>query len=364
MQVVDQPEELAVHAELAEWTSPGGNTQGLVQRLSELSGCELRIVELDDPGAEEADGIELIAGTERVGLLLVAPGPQAVENAAELLGIGAPVLAIELVKARAGLEHAWALQGSLLEALVDAGPSLPQELALRAERLGVDLGQPWRVAVVEAICVDQLPEGLAEAAARPSSPGEHSLSYTRDQQLMIAVPGDGQQVMRAKLRHLARVAKGRLVTLRTGISSPSQDFARALRQAQAALDLARRTAEPVEVFHDDMGALRFLLDAPRTHEMAALVNEEIGPLAERDFSRNGQLLATLKVFLEECGNRSRTAEVCHVHISTVKYRLGLIESVLGSDLGSAHVRFRLMLALEVRKVLRALGADPLPACGQ
>jgi DNA-binding PucR family transcriptional regulator len=144
------------------------------------------------------------------------------------------------------------------------------------------------------------------------------------------------------------------------VSSPSLDFGRALLQAEAALDLARRTTERVEVFHDEMGALRFLLDAPRTNEMAALVTEEIGPLAERDASRNGQLLQTLKVFLEECGNRSRTAEVCHVHISTVKYRLGMIETILGRELGSAQVRFRLMLALEVREVLRSLGADPLP----
>jgi len=363
MQLVDQPEELAVHADLAEWTSPSGNAHGLAQRLAELSGCELRIVGIDDPQADEADGIELVAGTEKVGLLLVTPGPQTTENAEELLAIGAPVLAVELVKARAGLEHAWALQGTLLEALIDAGPARPQELVLRAERLGVDLERPWRVAVLEAICVEQLPEGLAEAATRSSSPGERSLSCTRGQQLVIAVPEDGQQMVRAKLRHLTRLAKGRLVGLRAGISSPSQDFGRGLRQAEAALGLARRTVDPVEVFHDDMGALRFLLDAPRTHEMAALVSEEIGPLAERDSNRNGQLLATLKVFLEECGNRSRTAEVCHVHISTVKYRLGLIESILDRDLGSAHVRFRLMLALEVRKILRALGADPLPACG-
>jgi DNA-binding PucR family transcriptional regulator len=178
---------------------------------------------------------------------------------------------------------------------------------------------------------------------------------------VIAFAEDGGEGLRTKLRHLARLAKGRRASLRTGISSPSHDFARALRQAQAALALARRTAEPVTVFHDEMGALRFLLDAPHTNEMAGLVTDEIGALAERDSTRNGQLLATLKVFLEVCGNRTRTAEACHVHISTVKYRLGLIESILGRDLDSADVRFRLMLALEVRKILSTLGVDPLPA---
>ncbi len=357
MHVVEQPDERMVRAQLAEMTLASGNVAGLVERLSDLSGCRLRIA--DEPEPSQAVLIELIAGTERVGFLGVMPGQATPPGLEELLRIGAPVVAVEIAKARAAMEHAWTLQGSLLDALIDAGSKVPDDLVRRAERFAVDLTRPWRVAVLEATEGRHLPESLAEAAARPSSPCEHSLVGTRGQQLLIGIADDEEcNGIRVKLRHLTRVARGLGTEVRVGVSSPGVDFDRALRQAQSALELAHCSEDAIEMFHDEMGALRFLLDAPRTQEMAALVTEEIGALAERDSSRNSDLLPTLKIFLEECGNRSRTAVVCHVHISTVKYRLGLIESILGRDLDSAHVRFRLMLAFEVREVLRTLRADP------
>ena len=161
-------------------------------------------------------------------------------------------------------------------------------------RFAVDLTVPWRLAVLEVTGGKRLPEGLADAAARPSSPRERSLVGARGQQLLVGIPADeGSESTRIKLRHLARVARGLGTEVRVGVSSPGLDFGRALRQAQSALELAHCAEDAVEMFHDDMGALRFLLDAPRTHEMAALVTEEIGALAERDLSRNSELLSTL-----------------------------------------------------------------------
>ena len=340
MHVAQRPDELMVRAQLAEMTLASGNVAGLMQRLEGLSGCRLLVSDGPEAG-RHADQVELVAGTECVGFLGVMPGESAPPGVAELLRIGAPILAVEIAKARAAIEHGWALQGSLLDALIEAGPDLPDDLVRRAERFAVHLDGPWRLAVLEPAQGEHLPEGLVEAAARPSSPRERPLVGTRGRQLLVGVPADhGSDGIRIKLRHLTRVAQGLGKEIRVGVSSPGKDFERALRQAHSALELAHCAEDNVAMFHDDMGALRFLLDAPRTQEMSALVTEEIGALAERDASRNSDLLPTLKVFLEECGNRSRTALLCHVHISTVKYRLGLIETILGRDLDSAHVRFR------------------------
>jgi sugar diacid utilization regulator len=358
MDVVHRPGERTVQDDLARLTLPSGNVGGVVKRLAELAGCDLSIVDVRAVGEV---GVDLVAGPEPVGFLRATPLQDFGPEIEELLRIGAPVLALELIKARAAMEHAWTLEGSLLEALIDAGAARPDDLELRAERFGVDLSVPWRLAVIESIDEEPLPSDVVAAAARTSIAGERSLSCLHRRRLVVAVLEDPEAgIIQNKLRHLTRLARGRRTDLRAGVSSPGLDFGRAMQQAEAALDLARRTTDRVDVFHDEMGALRFLLDAPRTIEMAALVTEELGALAERDASRNGQLVETLKAFLEECGNRSRTAEVCQVHISTVKYRLGTIETILGCELGSAQVRFRLMLALEVRKVLRSLGADPLP----
>jgi DNA-binding PucR family transcriptional regulator len=155
-----------------------------------------------------------------------------------------------------------------------------------------------------------------------------------------------------------RVARGLGVAVRAGVSSAVADFACGVRQAEAALRLATCGPQTSTMYHEDLGSLRFLLDAPNQHELVSLVETRVGPLVEHDRERQTDLLHTLRVFLDEGGNRRRTAERCYVHQSTIKYRLRRIRELLDCDLGDADVRFDLMLALKVLELLRAADADP------
>lgn len=136
------------------------------------------------------------------------------------------------------------------------------------------------------------------------------------------------------------------------------DFACGVRQAEAALRLATCSPQERTVYHEDLGSLRFLVNATNEVELASLVTTQVGRLADYDRERHSDLLETLRVFLDEGGNRRRAAERCHVHMSTLKYRLRQIRELLDCDLTDANVRFDLMPALKVLELLRAVGADP------
>jgi DNA-binding PucR family transcriptional regulator len=115
------------------------------------------------------------------------------------------------------------------------------------------------------------------------------------------------------------------------------------------------------VSHDSLGPLRFLLDAPDTGEMTAMVRTLLGPIAAYDAHRGGgEVLETLRAYLE-LGNRPAVAQRCHIHVSTVKYRMDKAAELLGRPLTEPQTRFEIRLAFAVLDVLRTLGIDPLDA---
>ena len=75
---------------------------------------------------------------------------------------------------------------------------------------------------------------------------------------------------------------------------------------------------------------------------------QLGPLLE-----HCELTHTLRVFLET-GGPSAAASALFVHISTLKYRLRKIESILGVDLSDPEECFNLRLAFKILAVQERL----------
>jgi DNA-binding PucR family transcriptional regulator len=160
---------------------------------------------------------------------------------------------------------------------------------------------------------------------------------------------------------LQRSARLAGVPFNGGVSSPRLDLRIALREAEGALAMVLSSREgggEALAGYEDLGPLRFLLDAPDTSEMRAMVQDVLGPLAEHDARRQSELLHTLRVYLECGGHHATTAERCHIHVSTLKYRLSRIAAILDRPLSDPATRFELRLALEVLGVLEAVGAVP------
>jgi len=71
----------------------------------------------------------------------------------------------------------------------------------------------------------------------------------------------------------------------------------------------------------------------------------LGPLRDYDARHNAELLPTLKAFLACDGSWSACASRLYVHVNTVRYRIGRIEALTGSDLSALADRVDFFLAL-------------------
>jgi len=350
-----------VEVELAELVAGGAGRDMLVALLEDVLGCRLWVADIgDDADApEERFDQDIMPGTEVLGRLQSdVPVADATDELAECLRYGARVIGIELVRERTARETRWSLEADLLTELIEAEDEIPERLAQRAQHAGFDLARRWHLLLLETLDGPP-PAELLPPARRPAIAGERAMSCLVGGRLAVAVCDHPAEVRDAKLRDLHRVARGLGRTLHVGVSSPVTSFARGARQAEAALRLARCGAEAGTVYHDDLGSLRFLLNDSNEAELMSLVESQIGPLAAHDRERQSYLLQTLQVFLDEGGNRRRAAERCHVHESTIKYRMRRIRELLGCDLTNANVRFDLMLALKVLALLRAGDTDPM-----
>jgi sugar diacid utilization regulator len=343
-----------VECDLRERVALGATRCELLRGLEEALTCRLSVLGPDGGTDDELISCLIAPGTEILGTLqsdipVSAESPELTE----CLRYGARVIGIELVREQAARETRWSLEADLLTELIEAGGTFPERLLQRARHAGFDLALPWHILLVASgdrpVSMD-----LVAAARRPASSAERSMSCVLSDQLAIAVCGEPSNARDDKLRYMHRVARGVGVPVRIGVSSGATDFARGFRQARAAMRLATCSAEPGTVFYGDLGSLRFLVNGPNEDELVSMVNTHIGPLASHDRMHHGELLHTLRVYLSEGGNRRRTAERCHVHQSTIRYRLRRIRELLDCDLADADVRFDLMLSLKVFELLQTV----------
>jgi sugar diacid utilization regulator len=339
---------MRVERELTELVAAGASGAGLVAALVDALGCQVWIDDADAP--QEGLSAPIMPGAELLGVLRTDIDDPDGERAA-CLAYAACVIGIELIRERAERETRWSLEADLLAELVEAAGTIPEPLRQRAEHAGFDLERPWHVLLLE-VRGGRPPDEVLAAARRPAISGERAMTCLLDDRLAVAICDEPRQARDAKVTDLHRIARGVGAALRIGVSAPVTDFAAGLRQAESAL---RVQGASKTTYHDDMGSLRFLVEAPNRGELLGLVDEQLGPLARHDREHQAYLLETLEVYLDEGGNRRRTAERCHVHASTIKYRMRRIRELLGRDLSDADVRFDLMLALKILAVLKAGG---------
>ena len=74
----------------------------------------------------------------------------------------------------------------------------------------------------------------------------------------------------------------------------------------------------------------------------------LGPLITYDRDHRSELVETLERFLDHSGSWQRCAAAMHVHVNTLRYRIGRVEELTGRDLSNLEHRVDLFLALKLR----------------
>lgn len=130
-----------------------------------------------------------------------------------------------------------------------------------------------------------------------------------------------------------------------GISDPGPRE-EALESARYAVAVAARRPGRVAVVRAGEVDVHELLLAGAPDGLRAAVRRQVlGPLLAYDAEQHTDLVHTVRVFLECSGSPTRAAKALHVHVNTLRYRIGRAGELLGADLTEFTDQLDVYLAL-------------------
>lgn len=120
-----------------------------------------------------------------------------------------------------------------------------------------------------------------------------------------------------------------------------------LHEARHARKLAELSgARATVVAGDDVASHLLLLAAVPEELRRSFRSRVLGPVLDYDATHQSELVGTLRAFLRNSGSWTRTAAELHVHVNTLRYRIGRIAELTGRDLTTFPDRVDLYLALD------------------
>jgi DNA-binding PucR family transcriptional regulator len=154
------------------------------------------------------------------------------------------------------------------------------------------------------------------------------------------VPDPSAPGRRAELRAALRDASGAL-----GPTVPVEGVPESAERARLALD-ALAPERPGRMVVADEHLLELILHSGGSLA-ADLARRRLAPLDDLPDATRERLVATLAAWLDAQGEARPAAEALHVHVQTVRYRLGQLRELLGNTLDDPRGRLELALALRV-----------------
>jgi hypothetical protein len=130
-----------------------------------------------------------------------------------------------------------------------------------------------------------------------------------------------------------------------GVSDPApREEARAVA-AYALAVAARRAGRVAVVPAGEVDVHQLLVAGAPDGLRAAMRRRVLGPLLAYDAEQHTDLVHTVRVFLECSGSPTRAAKALHVHVNTLRYRIGRAGELLGADLTEFTDQLDVYLAL-------------------
>jgi DNA-binding PucR family transcriptional regulator len=234
--------------------------------------------------------------------------------------------------------------------LIAAGSAHRPEAAVRLRQAGLDPDAPLVVAVAGFRAPDRVQTArsvLVDAAthAGPPAVGVHDGLAVA---LLPAGPPDAptDAVLGTALRRLAPGLGLDRLTVGVSRPAPIEALSGALQEARHARELASRRPGPVHVVTGaEVTSHVALLAAVPDEVRRAFAVRVLEPVLDYDARTGAGLRETLEAFLECSGSWSRAAQRLHLHVNTVRYRIGRVEELTGRNLAELADRVDVYLAL-------------------
>jgi purine catabolism regulator len=284
----------------------------------------------------------------------------------------ATAIALELAKSQAVARTERRLVGDFLDALLE-GELSSDETARRLRFLG--LGAAQSIAALVGRPEPTGANGSAERDQPGGGPPEDRVEglhrlvedrLSRRPAPYVSSIHDGAVVAlfeaadpadaRAAVEAVAETASARGVAARFGLGMPEADPRaprRAYQEARFALDAAHAHGDSRVACIDDLGSHRLLLALQHEAALDAFSRGLLAPLRAYDRRQHGELVASLRTFLEHNGNWESAARALGVHRHTLRYRIRRVVELTGRDLDAAADRVEFWLALQAEQILAA-----------
>ncbi|GAA1866145.1 PucR family transcriptional regulator ligand-binding domain-containing protein [Pseudonocardia ailaonensis] len=272
--------------------------------------------------------------------------PEWDQETTEAVGELVAVAALDRARRGEGLRFARDIADDAISLVADGAGERP-ELPVRLRQAGLDPAEHLAVAVAAFSGpgrVETARSVLVDAAAHLGPP----VVGTYEGMAVALVPGD-TAVLDAALARLEPGLAGDRLTI--GISRPAAIAALtgALQEAVHARTLAAQRPGALHVVTaTEVTSHVALLAAVPDDVRRTFAERVLGPVLAYDARNDSGLMETLEAFLEHSGSWSRTAEHLHLHVNTVRYRIGRVEELTARTLSHFPDRVDVFLALRSR----------------
>jgi hypothetical protein len=298
------------------------------------------------------------ASGEFAGFLVAAVGDRGRDVTRRALSVSRGLIAYQM-SVRQDIEASVvSLRQTLLTDVLEKRVS--EHLATQAAKLGHDLTAHHVCVAVGtrgdfAPAADRLLRVVDHASAQASASSAATLLGVVDDMVLAFVPEPvpAGALTLAQAIHDEAAGEGIAVVVGIGPACPrATEMPDTAARARWAVQVLRTTtlgeASPVAPF-DALGVYGLLFDHQRAGELTAYAERWLGPLVEYDRAHRSELVETLRQLFRQ-RSLSDAAAALHIHISTLKYRVGRIEEILGMSVESWDNVFHLELALRVLAV--------------
>ncbi|MFF9867486.1 PucR family transcriptional regulator [Streptomyces sp. NPDC013953] len=231
-----------------------------------------------------------------------------------------------------GAEPGQVAQSLLEEILVDPATSGPDS----ADRIAVAHTGDEAIALVPLPVVPGADGDAGEEGAAPQDtggPGLHAdaLLATVREPLSAGLADDGRLTLGVSAAvHSAEGLRGAL------------EEARHARRVAAA-----RPGRVCAAGHHELASHVLLLPFVPDDVRRAFTARLLDPLRDYDRRHRAELIPTLEAFLDSDGSWTRCATRLHLHVNTLRYRVGRIEQLTGRDLSRLEDKLDFFLALRM-----------------
>jgi len=332
----------------------------------------------DQQPARDPFSIAVRVGLDVVGHLLLSSDDDLGPIDRALVEAATTGVALEFAKERAAAEVEERLRGEAATDLLTGSYASEAAIAARAARLGYDLSEPRDLLVIDVMPAgtpgnhagvadqDRIRGSLQQVRERLATRASRSLAIQHAG--TIVVLADAGRPLRRDSRELAEDLKaclesslgvGNVTIAASDRCTRPDDYAPAFRLARDSVELMLKLGRRGTVIAaKELGPYGLLLRVSTRDELETFAQQTLRPLVEHDRAHGGELVHTLRAYLEENRVQRRVAERCFIHVNTVVYRVRRIEELLGVDLGDPAAVFDVTLAL---RILDLLGDEPVAA---